>query len=174
MNKLTILAAAAPIALLAACGDSDVDETTMDDDTMASDTMADDTMMADDAATGTATSQADAGDFSGVYSYAADDGSETAIRINSADNSYDYVGSDGEMRSGNYTWTPDGYRFQVGDWFGEPSYFVLSGDELVRQQGDLEYTEGSPVSGERYSRARESDAVFSRFPEPGSPVTPQD
>ncbi|GGD60115.1 hypothetical protein GRI62_00350 [Erythrobacter arachoides] len=177
MRKYLILTAAAPLALLAACGDNDADETAMTDDTAAADTMANDNAMADanmNAEAGPATALADAGDYSGVYNYTGTDG-ETAVRINSADSTYEYVGPDNQVQSGTYTTTPDGYRFQIADWYGSPTWFTVSNGQLVRLQEDMELNteNAATVSGERYARANEGDAVFSRFPEPGSPVAPE-
>ncbi|WP_271079322.1 hypothetical protein [Aurantiacibacter sp. MUD61] len=174
MNKLTILAAAAPLALLAACGDSDTEESMADDDATMGETAANDTAPMEGENADTATAVADAGDYSGVYSYTGEDGNQTAFRVNSTDMTYEYVGSDGEMRSGTYSVAEDGYRLQVSDWYGEPANFAISNNELVRLQGDLEMTNSMTAEGERYARAQEGDAVFSRFPEPGSPVAPQD
>ncbi|KLE34174.1 hypothetical protein [Aurantiacibacter luteus] len=176
MRKYLILTAAAPLALLAACGDSDADETAMADDTAAADTMANDNAMAADttAEAGPATTLADAGDYSGVYSYTGADG-DTAVRINSADMTYDYVGPDNQVQTGKYTTTPDGYRFKIDNWYGSPTWFTVSNGQLVRLNEDMELnTENSmTVTGDRYTRATEGDAVFSRFPEPGSPVAPE-
>ena len=177
MRKSLILAAAAPLALLAACGDNEADNAAMTEDTAAADSMANDSAMADTTATaeaGPATTLADAGDYSGVYSYTGADG-DTAVRINSADSTYEYVGPDNQVQTGSYTTTPDGYRFRIDNWYGSPTWFTVSNGQLVRLNEDLELnTENAmTVTGERYTRATEGDAVFSRFPEPGSPVAPE-
>ena len=168
MRKIITLTAAAPLALLAACGDSepaeDMDtapvETTMPDDTSS-------TMPAD----GPATTLDDTGDFSGTYSMQGEDGTSGSITLNSADDSYEYTASDGTTRSGNYTRLDDGYRLQIEDFDGSPGYFAFSGGQLVRLQGDTAVDEGMTVEGERYTN--EDDVMFSRDPSPASPVAPQ-
>lgn len=168
MRNSLILAAAAPLALLAACGDNDVEDADTDAD-VAADTMANDTAADED---GSATALSDAGDYSGVYSHTADDGTETAIRLNAADRTYEYVGPDNEVRSGRYSWAEDGYRLKIDDWYGDPAWFTISNGQLVKLVEDMEVNEGITVSGERYQRAEDGDAVFSRFPSLGSPVAP--
>ncbi|RIV83884.1 hypothetical protein [Aurantiacibacter zhengii] len=175
MRNFTLLMAAAPLALLAACGGNDADEAEMDTDadmTAEADMTANDTAMSADSEPGPATSQAEAGDYSGVYSYTDEQGAQNAVRLNSSDNTYDYVGADGEMRSGSYTWDADGYRLNIEDFNGEPASFAISNGDLVRLQNDTALDSTMTVTGDRYRRAEESDAVFSRFPEPGSPVAP--
>lgn len=176
MRKSLILAAVAPLALLAACGDADTETATTDAD-MAADATANDTAMTADAdaameADAPPTALADAGDYSGVYYYGTG-ADERAVRINSAAKTYDYMGSDGVMKSGTYTATPDGYRLWIEDFYGTPAWFSLSNGRLVRLEQDVEITDPTVVvTGERYDRAEEGDAVFSRFPEPGAPVAP--
>lgn len=172
MRKFTILLAAAPLALLAACGDGDVEETT-DVSTAEADMGANDMAMAGDTQPGPATSEADAGDYSGVYSYSADNGTQNAVRINASEGTYDYVGANDEMRSGNFTWEDDGYRMRIEDFNGETAWFAISNGDLVRLQNDTALDNTMTVEGDRYARAQEDDAVFSRFPEPASPVSPE-
>ena len=177
MRKFSIFAATvAPLALLAACGDNDADEMDADADTTAmadSETNAD-AMNGSNTGDMTATRMSDAGDYSGVYSTTGADGSETALRLTSDGNRYEYVGADNEVRTGTYTLADDGYRLMIDDWWGEPRWFTFSNGELVALEGDTEITtDNINVTGERYTRAQESDAVFSRFPEPGSSVAPQ-
>ena len=169
MRRIITLTAAAPLALLAACGDSepaeDIDtapvETTIPEETTAA-------MPAD----GPATTLDDSGDFSGTYAMQGEDGTSSSITLNSADDSYEYTASDGNTRTGNYTRLDDGYRLQIEDYDGSPGYFTFSNGQLVRLQGDTSVNEGMTVQGERYSRD-DDDAVFSREPELGSPVAPQ-
>ncbi|WP_340588468.1 hypothetical protein [Erythrobacter alti] len=172
MRKFTILLAAAPLALLAACGDSDTDVSA---DTDADLTAMDDSAPADDTmASGTATAMADAGDFSGTYSAPDADGTERRISFNANDNTYSYVDLDGTERSGSYMIANDGYRMTVADFYGEPAMFTITNGELIRLQQDVEIQADTEVSGQRYARTQDDDVVFSREPELGSPVAPQD
>ena len=170
MRKIITLTAAAPLALLAACGDNepadDLDadpvETTMPADDMSN-------MQAD----GPATTLEETGEFSGTYNMQSEDGTSRSIRLDSSDDSYEYTASDGTTRTGNYTRLDDGYRLQIEDYDGSPGYFTFSNGQLVRLQDDTSINEGMTVQGERYSRD-DDDAMFSREPELGSPVAPQD
>ena len=173
MRNFTLLIAAAPLAMLAACGDGDVEETEVDTEMATTEGMETDAMASSaESGSGVATSQADAGDYSGVYSYEGEDGTSNAVRLNASDNTYEYVGADDEVRSGSYTWEDDGYRLRIEDFDGSPAWFTISDGDLVRLQGDSEVNASTTVQGERYARAQEDDAVFSRFPELGSPVAP--
>ena len=175
MRKFSIFAATvAPLALLAACGDDDADQVDADADTSM---MADNETNTDAMSTGdsdmAASRMEDAGDYSGVYSATGEDGTETAVRLNSSGNTYEYVGADNEVRTGTYTLADDGYRFMISDWWGEPRWFTISNGDLVQLEGDVAINDDNVnVTGQRYTRAQESDAVFSRFPEPGSSVAP--
>lgn len=173
MRNFTILLAAAPIALLAACGGSETDDDAMMAETeMAADEGATD--MADDGyAPGPATSLADAGDFSGNYSYTADDGTTRGVTLNSQDKTYTYFGPDGLRRTGDYTWTPDGFRIRIDEFDDRPAWFVIREGSLIRLNDDTEVTSEQTVEGDRYRRD-DDNAMFSREPELGSPVAPTD
>ena len=172
MRKFIALTAAAPLALLAACGDND---TEVPADTDADLTAIDDTgASAETMAAGPATSLADAGDYSGTYSVQTNDGTQRGITLNATDSTYSYVNRDGTERTGRYTITTDGYRMAIDDFYGEPAYFTISNGDLVKLQSDVDITPDIEVSGERYSRSQGDDAVFSREPQLGSPVAPQD
>ena len=170
MNKLTILAATAPLALLAACGD-DVDDVEAPDTETA-------TTMSTDTAADTATSENmvatrldDASDASGTYTYTGADGSANELTVDTTAGTYSYRTTDGTERTGQYERSHDGYRFLVGDYNGGPAYFTFSNGELVRLSANRPITSEMVVEGERYTR---SDKPFSREPEIGSPVVPDD
>ena len=183
MRKFTILAAVAPLALLAACGDNDAAEVDTDADTMAADTDTTDTMdtadMDGDAATGgdvaTAENFNEAGDFSGDYSYTAPDGTARNVKINSTDGTYEYTGADGQMKTGRYELDASGYRFRIPDFYGSPAFFAISRGQLVEVGEDVEVTRETDFSANRADRSQpsQSRAVFSRSPEPGSSVAPR-
>lgn len=170
MRNMTFLLAAAPLALLAACGEPETEDTAaLETDTAAS------TQSADDTRSDHATDLDEAGDFSGTYSFDAPDGTRTQLTVNAQDDTFEYKGADGTLESGNYDRLADGYRIKIEDWFGSPAYFTVSDGDLVRLEQDIDITPDMQVSGERYVRGDdEDDAVFSREPELASPVAPQD
>ena len=174
MRNTAILFAAAPLALLAACGDAETDDTMDADATTVATADADPTAASDDDYTpGPATALADAGDYSGNYSYTASDGSQQGITINDKDKTYSYFGPNGLTRTGDYTWTPDGFRIMIPEWSEGPTWFVIREGQLVRLDEDKEFNAETVVEGERYARD-DDNAMFSREPELGSPVGPQD
>lgn len=167
MRKFLTITAAAPLALLAACGDSEPDEDmAIDADQESVMTEDADMAMSED---GPATRLEDAGDFSGTYTAQGSDGTSRSLTLDSSDDSYEYTASDGTTRTGNFTRLDDGYRLQIEDYDGSPGYFTFSNGELVQLENDTEMTADSMASGERYSN---DDAVFSRDPELASPVAP--
>lgn len=172
MRNYTMLIAAAPLALLAACaGDANEDDA-MDADatTVATD---ENDPTATDYTPGPATALADAGDYSGSYSYTADDGTEYGVRLNSADKTYTFFGPDGLRRTGDYTWTPDGFRIRIDEFDAGPAWFTIREGSLIRLREDNEVTADMTVEGDRYVRD-DDNAMFSREPELGSMVKPVD
>lgn len=172
MRKFSILAAVAPVALLAACADNEAEETAMaDDETAAADMETNSTAEMDDTAPSTATSLDDAGDYSGTYSYNAPDGSTQDLRLNASDNTYEYTRPDGTMATGTYERNNDGYRIWIRDYYGDPAWFSFSNDQLVRMNQDTQVTADTDFSAQDSGSA--DRAIFSRSPELGSPVAPQ-
>lgn len=174
MRKYTILLAAAPLAMLAACGgaETDADMTDADATTVAS--AENDPTAADDSYTpGPATKLEEAGDISGGYTYTGDDGTTRGVKLDAANKSYTYYGPNGLTRTGDYTWTPDGFRLMLPDFDEAPTWFVIREGSLVRLNEDKEWTPELTVEGERYGRD-DDNAVFSRETELGSPVAPTD
>lgn len=172
MNRKHILFAIAPIALVAACS-NDADTVDTDETAVAE---ADSGNTAAPASSDEATAPtrlADAGDFSGDYSFAGPDGTTTRVTLDSKAGTYSYVGTNNQQVTGKYAVNNDGYRFVIDDYYGRPGYFVLSEGSLVRLPMDMTL-EGNDitVTGERY--ARQDGAPFSREPELGSPVVPED
>lgn len=165
MRNHTMLLAVAPLALLAACGDEPEEPVEPVDAEMTADT----TAAYED---GPATRLADAGDYSGTYTYTGEDGTRRSVTINSADNTYRYTDAQGAEQSGTYTPADDGYRFRIESFHGGPGWFTIRDGWLVRLPGDSEVTADTVVTGERY--AREDSAVFSVEPEPGSQRVPDD
>ena len=173
MRKFTILLAAAPLAMLAACGEAETDADMTDADATTVATSDNDPTAAGDYTPGPATALADAGDISGGYTYTAEDGTSRSVKIDASNKSYTYYGPDGITRTGDYTWTPDGFRLMLPDFDGTQSWFVVREGSLVRLNEDKKWTPEMTVEGDRYARD-DDNAVFSREPELGSPVAPQD
>ena len=174
MRNTTILLAAAPLALLAACGDAETDDATDADATTVASSESDPTAAGEDDYTpGPATPLADAGDYSGNYTYTADDGSQQGLTIDTESQTYSYFGPDGLTRTGDYTWTPDGFRIMIPEWNEGPTWFVVREGQLVRLDEDKEFNAETIADGERYSRDDDNE-MFTREPYIGSPVAPQD
>lgn len=175
MNTKHILMAIAPIAMAAAC--SNEAETVDSEDTAAASMEAPagtaaTYAAADAAAPATPMRLGDAGDFSGTYTLSGADGNTTQVTLDSAAGTYSYTGANGEPMTGRYTVDDDGYRFIINDYYGRPGYFVMSDGALIRLPMDATLQgEGITVTGERYTR---DNAQFSREPELGSPVVPED
>ena len=169
MRFKTLILAAAPIALLAACSN----EAEKTDDTATEEVAAADTSATGSYEDGPATALADAGDYSGTYSYSGDDGTSRNVTLSSSDTTYRYTDADGTEQTGTYTVLDDGYRFRIDSFYGGPGIFTIRDGWLVRLNDDTPVTADTVVTGERYQRGDADDAMFSRFPEPGSPVAPQ-
>ncbi|ABC64444.1 hypothetical protein [Erythrobacter litoralis] len=168
MQKLLVIAALSPLALLAACADDDAAESV---DTEMADGAAGSAEVAEPVAPATPTPMADAGDYSGTYSVQRADGTRTSLTLNSENDSYSYTGSDGVERTGTVNRLDDGYRFSIDDYEGSIAYFALSNGSLIRLPDDVAIDNTVTVTGERYSR---DNPPFSREPELGSPVVPDD
>lgn len=152
MRKLIALAAVAPLALLAACGDSGTTDEAAVTEPM-------ETGLAD---TPTPASYAppsdalDTMDYSGSYAFTGMDGSQSTITLNSADNTYTYMAPGmTEARTGTYTMANN--RIEVTDLDERgPGYFSVSNDALYRLADDSRAysdTEGSTI----YVRAQADD-----------------
>ncbi|MXP11158.1 chitin-binding domain-containing protein [Pseudoblastomonas halimionae] len=170
MRKYTIMLAAAPLALLSACGDSADDETVTETDVVAETDAAGDSAMVEDTSTGPATRIDDAGEYSGSYSFADDAGETRNVRLSSSDNTYSYTDADGNEQTGSYTVDDDGYRIRLADFYGEPATFAYRNDAFWLVDGDLIFAEDTDVNGDRYARNRDDDEMPSRAPELGSSV----
>lgn len=169
MRKIIALSAIAPIAMLAACGDNEVENEAM---TAENAEMTTEMTSPVEPQPAQATTLDEAGDFSGTYDYTGEDGTSTSVTLNSEDDSYEYTDAEGEVRTGNFTRLDDGYRLRIEDWNGAPAWFTISQGDLIRLQQDSSVTSDITVEGERFVRSDE-DAMFSRDPELGSPVAPQ-
>lgn len=127
MRMLIALTAAAPLALLAACGDStpadEVEPTPMD------------TAALNDVSGGAMTSppasSLEGMDFAGDYSLTDEAGRTSRITLR-GDDTYDYTGPDGSTRSGRYSRTEDGNRLLIEDFDGRAGYFSIGDGALYR------------------------------------------
>ena len=176
MRLPMILAAAAPLTLLAACGDDveNVDAAAADTaNVVAADDV--DTASTDDSGPTSATKLDEAKDASGTYTVTDADGTSRRITLDTSAGTYEYKTDTGETKTGSYTRADDGYRFIINDYNGRIGYFAFSNGDLVRLPVDATLSPDDKgevvVSGERYRR---DDKPFTREPELGSPVAPQD
>ena len=173
MRNYLMMLSIAPIALVAACGNEVNEDDAMDADATTVATAENDPTAASDYTPGPATALADAGDYSGSYSYTADDGTEYGVKLDSQDKTYTYFGPNGLQRTGDYTWTPDGFRIRIDEFDAGPAWFTIREGSLIRLREDREVTPEINVEGDRYVRD-DDNAMFSREPEIGSPVAPTD
>ncbi|NNC59432.1 MAG: hypothetical protein HKO05_05490 [Erythrobacter sp.] len=176
MRLPKILAAAAPLALLAACGDNveDIEAAAADtENAIATEDV--DTSGDDDSEPAAATKLDEAKDASGTYTVTDADGTTRRITLDTSAGTYEYKNDKGETKTGSYTRADDGYRFIINDYNGRIGYFAFSNGDLVRLPVDATLSPDDKgeveVSGERYRR---DDKPFTREPELGSPVAPQD
>ncbi len=175
MKRSYILMAIAPIAMVAACS-NEADTVDTEDTAAATTDTGSGTASTDAAAEASAPATpkklGEAGDFSGTYTLAGADGKTTQVTLDSAAGTYSYTGANGEPMTGRYTVDKDGYRFIINDFYGRPGYFVMSDGALIRLPLDATLQgDDITVTGERYTR---DTAQFSREPELGSPVVPED
>ena len=174
MRNYLMMAAVAPITLVAACaGDADEGEAMDADAATVASTESDTATMDADYTPGPATKLEDAGDYSGNYSYTAADGKEYGLALNSQEKTYTFFGPDGLQRTGDYTWTPDGFRIRIDEFDAGPAWFTIREGSLIRLNEDREITPEITVDGDRYQRD-DDNAMFSREPSLGSPVAPTD
>jgi hypothetical protein len=129
MRTLFTLATAAPLALLAACGDSTpADEV----EPMPMETMAAGTASA--AGGGARTqpvSSLEGVDFAGNYGLTDESGQTSRVTLR-GDNTYDYTGPGGTTRSGRYSRMEDGRRILIEDFDGQAGYFSVGDGTLYR------------------------------------------
>jgi hypothetical protein len=120
------LTAIAPLALLAACGDSAPDEQAP----MTTEIVADASATADTDLPPPASSL-EGVDFAGDYSLTDESGQTSRISLR-ADDTYDYTGPDGTTRSGSYQRMDDGRRIMIEDFDGRAGYFSIGEGTIYR------------------------------------------
>jgi hypothetical protein len=131
MRTFITLTAAAPLALLAACG-----ETTSADESRP------EPMEIEVAALEQAEPQADPlpsvpenalaeVDFGGTYARESADGTER-LTLNPEDDSYEYTAPNGTVSRGSYTRLEDNRRLAIEDFAGEPAYFSIAEGSIFR------------------------------------------
>jgi len=137
MRTLFALAAAAPLALLAACGDSTPAE---EAGTEPMDNVAADASRAGETRP-VPVASLEGVDFAGDYRLADESGQTARITLRD-DDTYDYTGPDGTTRSGRYSRTEDGRRILIEDFDGQAGYFSVADGALYRlSSADAPYDE---------------------------------
>lgn len=132
MRRMIALAAAAPIALLAACGSSgsDDDAAPAPIDTMGLQTPQPASMppVPENALETVA--------FEGSYTMTGLDGSVSRITLDPEADSYEFTGGDGSTTSGNFTRMDDGSRIMIEDFDGRDGYFAIADGAIYRLASD--------------------------------------
>lgn len=131
MRTLTLtltLTAAAPLALLAACG-----ETTPADQSKPAPMEAEvaELDMASEALPAVPENALDQVDYAGTYTRDGDEGRER-LTLNSQDNTYEYSGPDGSVTTGSYTRMDDNRRLAIEDFNGQAAYFSVANGSIYR------------------------------------------
>lgn len=127
MRKLIALAAVAPVALLAACGDSASDDgAPAPMDTMGLQTPQPESMppVPENALETVA--------FGGSYTMTGLDGSVSRITLDAEDDSYEFTGGDGSTTSGDFARMDDGSRIMIEDFDGRDGYFAIADGAIYR------------------------------------------
>ena len=128
MRTFITLAAAAPLALLAACGE-----------TTPADQVAVEPMDAEVAELDMSTEplpevpqdSLNSVNYAGTYSREGDGGTER-LTLNADDDSYEYTAPDGTVRSGSYTRMDDNRRLAIEDFGGQAAYFSIADGSIYR------------------------------------------
>jgi hypothetical protein len=129
-----ILSAAAPLALLAACGDStpadEAEPTALDEVAPTQDLAAASIDMPEVPANSLASV-----DYPGSYAMTDAEGRTSRITLRD-DDTYDYTGPDGTSRTGRYTRLDDGSRIMIEDFDGRAGYFSVADGAIYRLEGE--------------------------------------
>lgn len=125
MRLSYVLTAAAPLALLTACGESTPVEEVEPEPMEAE---LDDPAESDEIASVNLSEY----DYSGEYVMAGEDGETESITLNADDGSFTYSGPDGETRTGEFTLMEDNRRLLIEDFDGQAGYFSIDEGALYR------------------------------------------
>jgi len=128
MRTFITLAAAAPLALLAACGDTTPVEET---EVVPMEAEVAELDMASEALPEVPANALDQLEYSGTYVRERGDGIER-VRLNAEDDSWEYTTPDGTVTSGTYTRMDDNQRLAIEDFDGEPAYFSVANGSIYR------------------------------------------
>lgn len=126
MRLSVLLIAAAPLALLGACGEStpvEEVETEPMETALVEEPADDDEIDAVDL---------NEYDYSGEYVIAGEDGETESVALDAEDMSYTYTGADGETRTGNFELMDDNRRLMIEDFDGQAAYFAVDEGALYR------------------------------------------
>lgn len=128
MRKLVAVAALAPFALLAACGEStpaeQVEPEPMDPMGLATPETSAVQEVPDDSL--------ESVDFAGDYTMTGLDGSVSTITLDPEDDSYEYTAGDGTTSSGTFSRMDDGQRIMIEDFDGREGYFAIGDGAIYR------------------------------------------
>ena len=155
MRTFFTLTAAAPLVLLAACG-----ETTPADESRVA--PVDTEIAALDQSEAeplpqVATSLDDV-EFGGAYSLESPDGQSERLTLNSQDDTYEYTAANGTVTRGSYTRMDDNRRLSIEDFGGRPAYFAVADGELVRLENADTPADQITVASQRYRRDEAASA----------------
>lgn len=130
--RTRIIIVAAPLALLAACGEGRVseDDLAVEDVGMGLETPPNLAELPEPTENALETV-----DFSGTYMMTGLDGSETRLILDREAGSYTYVGPAGNEQTGAFE-TLGGSRIMIEDFGGRPGYFSVADGALYRLAGE--------------------------------------
>ena len=172
MRRLIAVAAVAPFALLAACGDSTPAEQAAPEpmDTMGLETP-------DPAAvTPVPENSLESVDFAGDYTMTGLDGSVSTITLNPDDDTFEYTAGDGTTSTGSFTRMDDGQRVMIDDIDGRPGYVAIGDGAIYRLPDADTGVDEIAVTG-MYERAGTpapaSDPAPAADPVQGTPPNPE-
>ncbi len=170
MRTFLTLAAAAPLALLAGCG-----ETTPADESRA---VPMDTQVpgldevAADPLPDVPQNALDEIQFAGTYSREAEEGTER-LALDAADDTYTYTAPDGTVSTGSYTRMDDNRRLELEDIGGQPAYFSVADGAIFRLGSADASADQITVSSQfRRDAARPGEPVAPIAPTASSDIAP--
>lgn len=172
MRSPIMLAAIAPLALLAACG-----RTTPADQTEAlpMDNEVAKLEMAAEPLPEVPENALDRIDFAGTYTREDSEGTER-LTLDSAANTYEYTAPDGTTSSGSFIRLEDNRRIEIEDLDGEPGYFAIA-DGAVFRLGDADTSPDQITVTGQYRRdtsfgTRQNDAAAPATGDTDAPTAP--
>ncbi len=132
MRASLIIAAAAPLALLAACGDARVGEEELATEEVG---MGLETQPSLEDLPQPSENSLETVEYSGTYMMTGLDGSETQLTLDQEAGTYTYIGPAGNETQGQFE-TLDTSRILIEDFGGRPAYFSVADGALYRLAGE--------------------------------------